>query len=135
MPLAHKNLFEFGRFRVDTGQRLLFCDGEVVPLAPKAFDTLLALVESQGAVLLKDELLKKVWPDTFVEEGNLTQNISMLRRVLEEGSDGQQYIQTIPKRGYRFVACPDHPRSVPGGSRRLNRASWFHRSLSCRSSI
>jgi DNA-binding winged helix-turn-helix (wHTH) protein/tetratricopeptide (TPR) repeat protein len=106
---------------VDPEQRLLLSDGEVVPLAPKAFDTLLALVESQGAVLLKDELLKKVWPDTFVEEGSLAQNISILRKVLGEGANGEAYIQTIPKRGYRFVfpvaAAPstdgDYPERLP----------------------
>lgn len=102
MPLGQRKLFEFGHFRLDPEQRLLLCDGEVVPLAPKAFDTLLALVENQGAVLQKDELLKKIWPNTFVEEGSLAQNISILRKVLGEGAN-EAYIQTIPKRGYRFV--------------------------------
>src|SRR5262249_858612 len=75
-----------------------------VPLTPKAFDLLLALVERHGRLLEKDELLKKVWPDTFVEEANLASNISQLRKALGDGENGQRYIETAPKRGYRFVA-------------------------------
>jgi DNA-binding winged helix-turn-helix (wHTH) protein/tetratricopeptide (TPR) repeat protein len=104
MPMNEKTLYEFGSFRLDAGQRVLLRDGELVPLAPKAFDTLLELVESEGQVLDKEELLKRIWPDTFVEEGSLAQNISVLRKTLGDGTDGLQYIQTIPKRGYRFVA-------------------------------
>jgi DNA-binding winged helix-turn-helix (wHTH) protein/tetratricopeptide (TPR) repeat protein len=104
VPSGGKNLYAFGPFRLDGRQRLLFRNGEVIPLAPKAFDTLLALVESAGEVLEKEDLLKRVWPDTFVEEGNLTQNIWVLRKLLGEDLSGQPYIQTIPKRGYRFVA-------------------------------
>src|SRR5579864_577675 len=103
MSLGDKTLFEFGRFRLDAGQRVLFRDGELISLAPKAFDTLLELVESEGRVLDKEELLRRLWPDTFVEEGSLAKNISILRKVLGEGVEGQQYIQTVPKRGYRFV--------------------------------
>lgn len=120
MPLGHRKLFEFGRFRLDAEQRLLLRDGEVVPLAPKALDTLLALVESQGAVLQKEDVIKKVWPDTFVEEGSLAQNISILRKVLGDGMNGEPYIQTIPKRGYRFViplaaasSDGDEPKGLP----------------------
>jgi TolB-like protein len=80
-------------------------DGELILLAPKAFDTLLALLQSRGDVLDKEDLLKRIWPDSFVEEGSLAQNISILRKVLGEGADGQPYIQTIPKRGYRFVSA------------------------------
>src|ERR1700681_5054280 len=104
MPMPEKILYEFGSFRLDPSERVLFRDEELVPLAPKAFDTVLSLVESQGRVLEKDEILKTIWPDTFVEEGSLAQNISILRKALGEGTNGLQYIQTIPKRGYRFVA-------------------------------
>ena len=96
---------EFGTFRIDREQRLLFSGTEIVPLAPKTFDTLLALVEGQGRIVEKDALLKRVWPDTFVEEGSLTRNVSILRKTLGRGVDDQTYIETVPKRGYRFVAA------------------------------
>jgi len=99
-----KSLLEFGRFRLDSAQRLLFCGDELVPVTPKAFDTLQVLIEAKGRVVAKEELLKKVWPDTFVEEANLARNISMLRKTLGESPEDQKYIQTLPKRGYRFVA-------------------------------
>jgi DNA-binding winged helix-turn-helix (wHTH) protein len=74
-----------------------------VPLAPKAVETLLVLVENSGRLVEKDNLMKQVWPDTFVEEGNLTANIHLLRKVLGKGPRGQEYIETIPRRGYRFM--------------------------------
>src|SRR5262245_62119870 len=94
----------FGRFRVDAGKRLLFTGGELAALTPKAFDTLLALIENRGTVLSKEELMRLVWADQIVEENNLAQNIHMIRKSLGEGSEGVKYIETIPKRGYRFVA-------------------------------
>ena len=99
-----KHLYEFGPFRLDAEERLLLRDGEVVPLTPKAFDLLLALLEQPGHLLEKDALMKAVWPDSFVEENNLADNISRLRKALGEGENGQKFIETIPKRGYRFVA-------------------------------
>jgi Tol biopolymer transport system component/DNA-binding winged helix-turn-helix (wHTH) protein len=98
------HIYEFGTFRLDAAEHLLLRDGEAVPLTPKAFDLLLALVERHGHLLEKDELLKKVWPDTFVEEANLASNISQLRKALGDGENGQRFIETAPKRGYRFVA-------------------------------
>lgn len=89
---------QFGSFRLDVNHRLLLQNGDVVPLEPKQFDTLLALVEGRGRVLSKDELIASVWPDVFIEETNLTRNISVLRRTLGEGC-----IETFPKRGYRFA--------------------------------
>ena len=103
MSSQDKHLYEFGPFRIDTVERLLFRGDEMIPLTPKATDTLLALVASGGRVIEKDELIKMVWPDSFVEEGGLTQNISLLRKVLGGTSGEFQYIETIPKRGYRFV--------------------------------
>lgn len=91
--------YRFGPFEIDLDQRLLFRAGDSVPLTPKAFDTLAVLVERPGKVVDKTELLKLVWPDTFVEENNLTQNISALRKVFGDGD----YIETIPRRGYRFL--------------------------------
>src|SRR2546428_5298575 len=96
-----KHFYEFGQFRVDEGERSLLRNGQPVPLAPKVFDTLLALVKVRGHVLEKEDLMKELWPDTFVEESNLTYNISQLRKAL---GDGEPYIETIPRRGYRFTA-------------------------------
>ena len=98
-----KHFYEFGPFRVDVANRLLLRDGEPVPLTIKAFDTLLALVENSGQVLEKNELMKRVWPDAVVEENNLTQNVSALRKIIGEDAAGRRYIETLPRRGYRFV--------------------------------
>src|SRR5262245_50704723 len=94
--------FEFGPFRLDAAERLLSRDGEAVPLSPKAFDLLLAMVERCGRLLEKDELMKLVWPDIFVEEANLSYTISLIRKAL--GDIAGQFIETVPKHGYRFVA-------------------------------
>jgi len=99
-----QHIYEFGRFRVNIAERLLIRDQEVVPLTPKVFDILVMLVENNGQIVSKDGLMRKVWPDSFVEEGNLTQNISLLRKALGEGQNGHQYIETVARRGYRFVA-------------------------------
>lgn len=104
MDLETKVLFEFGRFRLDPAEHSLHCDGQPLSLAPKAFDLLLALVEKKGRLVGKEELMTKLWPDSFVEEANLTVNISTLRKALGERSAGEEYIETVPKRGYRFVA-------------------------------
>jgi DNA-binding winged helix-turn-helix (wHTH) protein/TolB-like protein/Tfp pilus assembly protein PilF len=104
MSKQPKHFFIFGRFRLDTDDRLLWRDKETVPLTPKVFDTLLLLVENQGRVITKDQFLEKLWPDNFVEEGSLSQNIFLLRKALGEDVNGQQFIETIPKRGYRFVS-------------------------------
>lgn len=95
--------YEFGPFRLNVRERLLERDSELVLLTPKVFETLLVLVENSGHVLAKDDLITRLWPDTFVEESSLTQNISLLRRALDGSSGSRQYIETIPKRGYRFV--------------------------------
>jgi pimeloyl-ACP methyl ester carboxylesterase/DNA-binding winged helix-turn-helix (wHTH) protein len=99
-----RRFYAFDAFRLDVGERVLFGERGVVPLTPKAFDTLLVLVENSGHVIGKEELMRKVWPDSFVEENNLAQNISMLRKALGEDGLGQKYIETVPKRGYRFAA-------------------------------
>jgi predicted ATPase/DNA-binding winged helix-turn-helix (wHTH) protein len=104
MPPESKDVLEFGPYRIDREQRLLTKGSDVTPLAPKVFDTLLVLVESGGRILEKENLLKQLWPDAFVEEGSLARNISTLRRALGESPLDQKYIVTVPKRGYRFVA-------------------------------
>lgn len=98
------DFYEFGHFRLKSEDRLLLRGDDLVPLTPKAFDILLALLEHDGRVVNKDDLMKRVWPNTFVEEGNLTQNVSLLRKALGESADGPQFIETVPRRGYRFVA-------------------------------
>ncbi len=105
MNKLQTHVYEFGDFRIDAAKRLLLKrDGERVPLTPKAFDTLLYLVEHSGTLLDKDELLRAVWADTIVEENNLNQHISTLRRVLGEKRDEHRYIVTVPGRGFSFIA-------------------------------
>jgi eukaryotic-like serine/threonine-protein kinase len=103
MSLQTQPFYEFGPFRLEPSERLLLRAGEHVSLPPKAFETLLLLVQNSGHVLTKDELMKTLWPDTFVEENNLTQHIAMLRRTLGEASTERAYIETVPRLGYRFV--------------------------------
>ncbi len=98
--LPGERIYLFDGFRVDADERTLFKADREVPLTPKAFDTLLVLIESCRHVLTKKELMQKIWPDSYVEENNLAQNISILRKALGD----ENYIQTVPKRGYRFVA-------------------------------
>jgi DNA-binding winged helix-turn-helix (wHTH) protein/TolB-like protein/tetratricopeptide (TPR) repeat protein len=98
-----KGLYEFGPYRIDARDGLLLRDGEVVPLAPKAFDLLLVLVENNRRVLSKEELMKRLWPESFVEEANLSHHVFVLRKALGD-ANGNKHIETIPRRGYRFVA-------------------------------
>jgi TolB-like protein/DNA-binding winged helix-turn-helix (wHTH) protein/Tfp pilus assembly protein PilF len=99
-----KQLYEFGPFRLDPAEHTLLRDGRPIPLRPKVFDILLVLIENHGHLVEKEELMSLVWTEQFVEEGNLNKNISMLRRALGEDAGGHKFIETIPKRGYRFVA-------------------------------
>lgn len=99
-----KTFYEFGPFRVDPRERRLLRNGEVVRLTPKVFDVLLTLVQSRGHIMSKDEIMRLVWPETTVEDGNISRNISSLRMALGERSRECQYIETVPWRGYRFVA-------------------------------
>jgi len=99
-----KICYEFGPFQIDTRERQLLRDGKVVALRPKVFDTLLVLVQNSGHILTKDDVMKRVWSDTAVEEGNVSRTISSLRSALGERRDEHRYIETIPWRGYRFVA-------------------------------
>ena len=104
MSVETKHFYEFGPFRIDTAERVLLQGGRPVHLTNKSFDVLFALVERSGHVVGKDELIEKVWPDCFVEEGNLAVTVSMLRKVLEAGEEKDSYIETVPRRGYRFTA-------------------------------
>ena len=104
--------YNFGPFWLDPAEKTLTSAGEPVALTPKVFDTLLALVSHTGRLLSKDDLMKEVWPNTFVEEANLAQNISVLRKILGDGAESR-YIETVPKRGYRFVAPVTRGRPNP----------------------
>ncbi|HXY23834.1 MAG TPA: tetratricopeptide repeat protein [Candidatus Acidoferrum sp.] len=102
--MGNSRQYFFGEFRLDADQRALFRKDELVSLTPKALETLLFLVERHGRIVDKKELMDAVWPETFVEEVSLARNVSVLRKILSENEEGQSYIETIPKRGYRFVA-------------------------------
>lgn len=104
MNSASPQVYDFGKFRLDAARRLLLCDGEVVSLQAKDFELLLALVSHSGQVLTKDDLMRLVWPDSLVEEGNLSVHIFALRRALGETPEDHNFIVTVPGRGYSFVA-------------------------------
>lgn len=106
MALAIKHLYEFGAFQLDATERVLRRrgDNEIVPLTPKVFSTLLLLVENQGRIVSKEEMMSALWPDAFVEESNLTFNITKLRKALGDDAHECVYIETVPRRGYRFKA-------------------------------
>lgn len=99
-----KPVYVFNGFSYDAQQRLLFRDGKLVPLVPKATDTLHALIENRGRIVEKAELMRLVWPDTVVEDIGLARNVSLIRKALGDDADSDRHIETIPRRGYRFVA-------------------------------
>jgi len=98
------HIYEFGPFRLIPEERQLLREGQLVQLTPKSFDLLVVLVENSGHLLDKGELMKRIWPDSFVEEANLSVKMSALRRALGEDPSEHQYIETVPRQGYRFVA-------------------------------
>jgi len=102
VKVLEKKYFRFGSFRLYPSDHLLLRDNTPLPLAPKAFDILLVLVQNSGHLVKRDALMDAVWPDSFVEETNITVNISFLRKTLGSAPDGQPYIETVPRRGYRF---------------------------------
>ena len=104
--------YRFGPFQLDTRERRLSRGSDVIPLRLKVFDTLRVLVENAGRLVTKQELLDTIWPETTVEENNLNHNVSVLRKALGEKATGQQYIETVPRVGYRFAATvePAEPR-------------------------
>src|SRR3954470_14733333 len=101
MQDAPQRFFDFGVFRVDVAERRLLREGRSVAITSKAFDLLVTLLENAGRTLSKDELIRIVWADTFVEEGNLNHHISILRKALGDDRKNQQLIKTLPKHGYR----------------------------------
>src|SRR5271168_1470743 len=104
MPMRTEGIFKFGEFRVDSLSRTLRRQEEIVTLNRRAFDVLLYLVQNPGRVLTRDELLKNIWSDTFVDENSLAQSVSALRRALDEKPGDNSYIVTLPGRGYQFVS-------------------------------
>src|ERR1700730_4349790 len=104
MERHERQLFEFEDFSLDVAERQLVRRGQILPLSEKLFDALLVLVENPGHLIDKEEFRKRVWPDTYVDEGTLARNISRLRRVLGEQNGGYKFIEAVPKRGYRFKA-------------------------------
>src|ERR1041385_7577623 len=95
--------YEFDSYRIDVANRLVFRHDKPLPLTPKAVEILVALIAHNGEIMSKNDLMQIVWPDTIVEDGNLAQNIYLLRKTLDEGSNGKRYVETVARRGYRFV--------------------------------
>jgi DNA-binding winged helix-turn-helix (wHTH) protein/TolB-like protein/tetratricopeptide (TPR) repeat protein len=108
MPTDTKHLYQFGPFELNPAERALLLQGRSVAVTPKAFDLLVVLVEKSGHLCQKEELMKALWPDSFVEEGNLSVTVSSLRKVLGNDRGHQRYIETVSKSGYRFAAVVNH---------------------------
>ena len=123
VALKTKHLYAFGPYQLEAEERVLLRDGQPVTLPPKDLATLLALVERAGHIVEKEELLEKVWPGVFIEEGNLSRHIFNLRQVLGDSPDGRQYIETIPRRGYRFVGSVREARETTASDRAASLAS------------
>jgi len=124
MSIAIKQIYRFEDFRLDVGNRLLLRGVETVPIPPKVFDLLLILVERSGSVVEKEELMNLLWPDTIVEENNLTVSMSVLRKALGDGKAGVKFIETIPRRGYRFVATVEQA-STPSTAKPTNQSFFI----------
>lgn len=122
MATRPADVYTFGGFRLEVAERRLVCDGQPLPLVPKAFDVLVLLVERAGRLVPRETLIAEVWRDTFVEEGNLNYTVSLLRKALGDSPDSPRFIETVPKQGYRFMA-PVEASSMDGSMRR-RRPSW-----------
>ena len=104
MLLKTQDFYEFGDFRIDLAERVLLRNDKIIPVTPKVFETLLVLVENAGRTIEKEELMREIWQDRFVEESNLSFNIGMLRKALGDDASNPIYVETVPRRGYRFIA-------------------------------
>src|SRR5262245_27356037 len=115
MSASTRRFYEFGNFRLDPDAKTLTCESQPVSVTPKVFDTLQVFVEHAGRLLEKEELMQRVWQGRFVEESNLTFNIKMLRRALHDDAQQPRFIETVPRRGYRFIAeVKEYPAVVEG---------------------
>src|SRR5271166_4228332 len=128
MSMRAGRIFQFGKFQIDAPARTLRREEAIVKLNPRAFDVLLYLVQNPGKVLTRDELLKNVWPDACVDESSLAQNISLLRRALDEKPGDNSFIVTLPGRGYQFVVpvklvAPEPGSVAPDGATSSSNAS------------
>src|SRR5688500_4367847 len=124
MSLKTNEFYEFGDFRLDISEKVLLHEGKPVSLTPKVFETLRILVENAGRLLEKDELMKRIWQDRFVEESNLTFNIKMLRKALGDNAAKPRFIETVQRRGYRFVAkVKEIKESSPAANEQLRSVS------------
>ena len=112
MSLAIRQFYSFGDFTVDSDQKVLLRQGKPLPLTPKVFDTLLILVENRGRIVEKEVLMNRLWPDTFVEEANVGFNIQQLRKALGDDARHPRFIETVARRGYRFIAPVEGPLDV-----------------------
>jgi DNA-binding winged helix-turn-helix (wHTH) protein len=119
-------LYKFGPFQFDPQTRLLYRADERIALTPKAADLLLVLLQHERQLIGKDELLRLVWPDTFVEDGNLSKHIFFLRKTLGENSEGAAYIETVPKRGYRFVGLVERAAGDNGSAIEVEEGTREH---------
>src|SRR5262245_19903447 len=124
MPLSINHLYRFGEFTLDTSQRVLLRDGKPVALTPKVFDTLLILIDNKGRIVTKDEMMNRLWPDTFVEQTNLSFNIKQLRKTLGDDARNPAYIETISRRGYRFIARVEEVSSDENPACHQNKRLW-----------
>src|SRR5919197_3870657 len=129
ISLSRQGLYEFGPFQLNPPERLLLRDGQPVALPPKAYDMLVTLVARAGRLVSKEELLKEVWPGTFVEEANLSYTVSVWRKTLGDDSEPPRYIETVPKAGYRFKGAAVVEAAVPAqtltGSPARPRVRWM----------
>lgn len=128
MSLGTNHFYEFGNFRLDPTERVLFCESKPLPLTPKAFHMLLILIENRGRIVEKEKLMDEIWADSFVEEGSLSVNARRLRLVLEDDASRPKFIETIPRRGYRFIAdvkevSEDQPPAEPAVAETLPKTS------------
>ena len=117
-PESAEHIYQFGSFYLNPAEQQLLYNGEPIRLTPKVFDLLLVLIQNKGCLVTKERLLKEVWPDAFVEEANLSVSIARLRKALDEGVAERQYIETVPKRGYRFVPPVSESHEVAAGNSR-----------------
>ncbi len=119
-------IYLFERFLVDERERLLVCDGQVIPLRNKVFETLCVLVRNPGRLMHKEELMRTLWPNITVEENNLQHNLSVLRRVFRQRNNGGKFIETVSRQGYRFVAPVHAIEDITGNLLELGPSTGLH---------